>query len=109
MTYLYDTQAWLPKIVTLVNKAAFDRLDKPTQDALLKVAAAAEARGWSRSQEKHKWYGEQLAAHGLKVLSPSEALKTGLQHIGERLTAEWLTTAGARRPGVIGTAKRSRT
>jgi len=106
MTYFYDTQAWLPKNVTLVNKAAFDRLDKPTQDALLKVAAAAEARGWSRSQEKHKWYGEQLAAHGLKVLSPSEALKTGLQQIGERLTAEWLTKAGADGQAVIDAYKR---
>src|SRR5690242_4152421 len=77
MTYFYDTQAWLPKNVTLINKAAFDRLDKPTQDALLKVAAAAETRGWWMSQDKHKWYGEQLAAHGLKVLSPSEDLKTG--------------------------------
>ena len=24
MTYFYDTQAWIPKNVTLVNKAAFD-------------------------------------------------------------------------------------
>src|SRR5215468_8075146 len=102
----YDTQAWLPKNVTLINKAAFDRLDKPTQDALLKVAAAAETRGWWTSQDKHKWYGEQLATHGLKVLSPSEDLKTGLQQIGERLTAEWLTKAGADGQAVIDAYKR---
>ena len=52
MTYFYDTQAWLPKNITFMNKAAFDRLDKPTQEALLRVAAAAEARGWWRSQDK---------------------------------------------------------
>src|SRR5262249_13904473 len=106
MTYFYDTQAWLPKNVTLVNKAAFDRLDKPTQDALLKVAAAAEARGWSRSQEKHKWYGEQLAAHGLKKFLPRQGLKTGLQQIGEGLTAEWLTKAGADGQAVIDAYKK---
>ena len=106
MSYFYDTQAWLPKNVTLINKAAFDRLDKPTQDALLKVAAAAETRGWWMSQDKHKWYGEQLAAHGLKVLSPSDALKTGLLQIGERLTAEWLTKAGADGQAVIDAYKR---
>jgi TRAP-type C4-dicarboxylate transport system substrate-binding protein len=106
MTYFYDTQAWLPKNVTLMNKAAFDRLDKPTQDALLKVAAAAETRGWWMSQDKHKWYGEQLAAHGLKVLSPSEDLKTGLQQIGERLTGEWLTKAGADGQAVIDAYKK---
>ena len=27
----YDTQAWLPKNAVIVNKAAFDALDKPTQ------------------------------------------------------------------------------
>src|SRR6202048_3287432 len=94
MGYFYDTRAWIPKNVTLVNKTAFDRLDKPIQDSVLKVAAAAEARGWWWSQEKSKWYTEQLAAHGMKVLPASVALKTGLQEIGEKLTAEWLVRAG---------------
>ena len=95
MTYFYDTQAWIPKNVTVVNKAAFDALDQPTQEAVLKVAAAAEARGWWRSQDKTKWYTEQLAARGLQVLPPSKDLKAGLQQIGERLTGEWLLKAGA--------------
>ena len=56
MTYFYDTQAWLPKNVTFMNKAAFDRLDKPTQEALLRVAAAAEARGWWRSRTRQMVY-----------------------------------------------------
>src|SRR6185295_14599143 len=43
--HFYDTQAWIPKNVTFVNKAAFDALDKPTQEALLKAAATAETRG----------------------------------------------------------------
>src|SRR3984893_1379880 len=93
--YFYDTRAWLPKNVTLINKAAFDGLDKPTQESVLKVAAAAEARGWWWSQEKTKWYTEQLAAHGMRVLSPSMALRTGLEQIGERVTQEWLMRAGA--------------
>ncbi len=42
----YDTQAWLPKNAIIVNKKAFDALDKATQDALLKAAAEAETRGW---------------------------------------------------------------
>jgi len=107
MTYFYDTQAWLPKNVTLVNKAAFDRLDKSTQEVLLKAATSAEARGWSRSQERHRWYAEQLAAHGLKVLPPSDALKSGLHQVGERLTAEWLVKAGSDGQAVIEAYKRS--
>ena len=77
MSYFYDTRAWIPKNVTLVNRAAFDQLDRPTQESVLKVAAAAEARGWWWSQEKTKWYAEQLAAHGMKVLPPSVALEDG--------------------------------
>src|ERR1700738_2834116 len=46
MAYFYDTRAWIPKNVTLVNKTAFDRLDKPIQDSVLKGAAAAATRGW---------------------------------------------------------------
>ncbi|MGH8035622.1 MAG: TRAP transporter substrate-binding protein, partial [Lysobacterales bacterium] len=40
--YWYDTQAWLPKNAVLVNKAAFDALDKPTQAAVLKAGADAD-------------------------------------------------------------------
>ena len=95
MNYYYDTQAWIPKNVTLVNKAAFDQLEIPVQQTLLRIAATAEARGWWASQDKNKWYVEQLAANGLKVLSPSDSLKAGLREIGQRLTAEWLAKAGA--------------
>ncbi len=101
MTYFYDTQASIPKNITFVNKAAFQQLDKPTQDAVLKASAAAEARGWAMSQEKTKWYIEQLAAKGLQVLPPGPQLKRGLQRIGEQLTAEWLAKAGADGRNVI--------
>lgn len=95
MTYYYDTQAWLPKNVTFVNKAAFDKLDKPTQDALLKAAAVAEERGWKASQGNTTWYVDQLKSHGMKVLPPGDQLKAGLKTIGEQLTADWLKRAGA--------------
>jgi TRAP-type C4-dicarboxylate transport system substrate-binding protein len=106
MSYFYDTQAWIPKNVTFVNKAAFDQLDKPIQDSLLRVAAAAEARGWWRSQDRTKWYGEQLAARGLKVLPPSPDLKEGLRRVGDQLTGEWLLKAGADGQAVIDAYKK---
>jgi TRAP-type C4-dicarboxylate transport system substrate-binding protein len=106
MRYFYDTQAWIPKNITFVNKAAFDQLDQPTQQTLLRVSAAAEARGWWRSQDRTKWYGEQLAARGLKVLPPSPALKEGLHRIGEQLTGEWLQKVGADGQAVIDAYKK---
>jgi len=95
LTHFYDTQAWLPKNMIFVNKAAFDALDKGSQDGLLATAKAAEERGWRLSQEKTKWYTDQLAAKGMKVQPPSEALSTGFRKIGEQLTADWLKKAGA--------------
>ena len=106
MGYFYDIRAWLPKNITLVNRAAFDQLDEPTQESVLKVAAAAESRGWWWSRDKTKWYTEQLAAHGMKVLLPSTTLKGELQQIGERLTAEWLTRASADGLAIIDTYRR---
>lgn len=95
LKYFYDVQAWIPKNVTFVNKAAFDALDKPTQDAILKAAAAAETRGWKMWEEKSNWYLDQLKAKGMTVEPPPAALKTGFQKIGEQLTADWLKKAGA--------------
>jgi TRAP-type transport system periplasmic protein len=91
----YDTQAWIPKNIVFANKAAFDALDKPTQAALLKCAAEAEARGWKTSEEKTKWYTEQLAKNGMNVVQPSAQLKADFRKVGETMTAEWLATAGA--------------
>src|SRR4249919_834211 len=64
MDHFYDTQAWIPKNVTMMNKAAFDALDKPTQEALLKAAATAEKRGRNMWQDKRSWYLHQLKSHG---------------------------------------------
>jgi TRAP-type transport system periplasmic protein len=49
LKFYYDVQAWLPKNAVIVNKRSFDALDKPSQDAVLKAAADAEARGWRDS------------------------------------------------------------
>jgi len=95
LTNFYDVQAWIPKDITFVNKAAFDALDKPTQEAVLKAAATAETRGWKMWEEKAGWYLDQLKAKGMKVAPPSDALKTSLKKIGEQLTADWKKKAGA--------------
>jgi TRAP-type C4-dicarboxylate transport system substrate-binding protein len=90
----YDTQAWLPKNVIFVNSKAFDALEKPVQDALLKAAAEAEARGWKASQEKTGFYMAELRKNGMNVAEPSAQLKADFRRIGETMTAEWLKSAG---------------
>ena len=94
LTHFYDVQAWIPKNFTFVNKAAFDGLDKPTQEAILKAAATAEARGWKAWEDKTNWYLDELKSKGMKVQPPSAALKDGFKKIGEQLTEDWLKKSG---------------
>ncbi|HXX09331.1 MAG TPA: TRAP transporter substrate-binding protein [Pseudolabrys sp.] len=106
MTHFYDTQAWIPKNVTFVNKAAFDSLDKPMQEALLKAAATAETRGWKMWEEKASWYLDQLKSHGMKVQPPGDTLKAGLKKVGDQLTADWLKKAGPDGEAVVATYRK---
>jgi TRAP-type C4-dicarboxylate transport system substrate-binding protein len=77
-----------------VNQKAFEALDKPTQQALLKAAADAETRGWKTSEEKNGFYLEQFRKNGMAVSLPSPQLKSDFQKIGQTMTQEWLKTAG---------------
>jgi TRAP-type C4-dicarboxylate transport system substrate-binding protein len=90
----YDTEAWLPKNAVIVNLKALQSLDKPTQDAVLKVAADAEERGWKLSQEKNDWYKKALAEKGMKILKPSPKLMTDMQQVGTIMVADWEKQAG---------------
>ncbi|WP_137890953.1 TRAP transporter substrate-binding protein [Ramlibacter sp. 2FC] len=93
--YFYDVNAWLPRNAVVVNQKAFDALDKPTQEAVLRQAAAAEQRGWRISEEKDGEYVKTLASKGMKVDPTSETLKQELKAIGARMTEDWLKLAGA--------------
>jgi len=106
VSYFYDIQAWIPKDMTFMNKAAFDSLDKPIQAALLKAAAVAETRGWKMWQDKGGWYLDQLKSHGMKVLPPSPELQAGLKKVGDQLTADWLKKAGAQGEAIIAAYKK---
>jgi TRAP-type C4-dicarboxylate transport system substrate-binding protein len=92
--YWYDTQAWLPKNAVLVNKKAFDALDKPTQDAVLKAGAAAEERGWAASKRANLETLEKLKANGMQILPPPPQLKADMKKVGDTMLKEWLDKAG---------------
>ena len=95
LTHFYDTKAWLPKNMVVVNKEAFGKLDKAQQEAILKAAADAEVRGWKLCEETTGWDVDQLKAKGMKTLEPSAELMTGLKAFGDQLTKDWLAKAGA--------------
>ncbi len=94
LKFYYDVQAWLPKNAVIMNKRAFDALDKPTQDAVLKAAADAEVRGWAASEKVNTDTMAVLKANGMQILPPSPQLRADLQKVGETMLKEWLDKAG---------------
>lgn len=95
LTHYYDTQAWIPKNVVFVNKAAFATLDPAVQKAVTDAAAAAETRGWALGAEKTAAYMDSLKKNGMQVIEPSADLKKGLADVGGKLTEDWSKKAGA--------------
>ena len=93
--YWYDTQAWLPKNAVIVNKKAFEALDKATQDAVLKAAATAETRGLEASKFTNKDSLDKLKANGMNIMEPSAQLKADLKKVGDVMIKDWLAKAGA--------------
>ncbi|MFN3569295.1 MAG: TRAP transporter substrate-binding protein [Polaromonas sp.] len=106
LKYYYDTQAWLPKNAVIVNKAAFDALDAPTKQAVLKAAADAEARGWTASKGVNTKTLETLKANGMQVLPPSPALKADLKKVGDTMLKEWIDKAGPEGQAIVDTFRK---
>jgi TRAP-type transport system periplasmic protein len=104
--YWYDTQAWLPKNGVLMNKAAFDALDKPTQAAVLKAGADAEVRGWTSSKAKNIEYIDLLKKNGMNILPPPAQLKTDMKKVGDTMLKEWLEKAGPEGQAVVDAYKK---
>ncbi|MCW5632067.1 MAG: hypothetical protein KIT17_01915 [Rubrivivax sp.] len=90
----YDTQAWLPKSLVIVNEAGFDALDAPSKAAVLKAAADAEVRGVAASKKANGDSLDRLKAGGMQILPPPAALKGDMQKVGQAMLKEWLDKAG---------------
>ena len=99
--YWYDTQAWLPKNAVIMNRKAFEALDKATQDAVLKAGRDAEERGWKVSVEKNDWYKKALAEKGMQILPPSDKLKADMTQVGGIMLTDWLKKTGADGKAII--------
>ncbi|MBL8303875.1 MAG: TRAP transporter substrate-binding protein [Ideonella sp.] len=104
--YFVDTQAWLPKNAVIVNKAAYDALDAPTKQALLKAGADAEARGWATSKAKNLEYLDLLKKNGMTIVEPSAQLKADMKKVGDTMRQEWLQKAGPEGQAVVDAYKK---
>ena len=95
LTHYYDTQAFLPQNMVIVNKDAWGKLDAAAQKAVLAAASQAEARGWKTSEAENQRYVKTMAEKGIKVMKPSAKLSTEFEAIGRQIADEWAQKAGA--------------
>ena len=93
--------AWVPKNIVVVNKAAFEALDDATRTAVLEAAAAAEARGWDMSMKETDAQTAVLKENGMTVVEPSAELLEGLMKIGEEMQAEWQESASEQAKSIV--------
>lgn len=93
--------AWVPKNIVVVNKAAFDALDEATQTAVLEAAAAAEQRGLEMSMKETDAQTAVLKENGMTVVEPSAELLEGLMKIGEQMQAEWQESASDQAKAIV--------
>jgi TRAP-type C4-dicarboxylate transport system substrate-binding protein len=95
LTHYIETEAWLPRNIVFVNKAAFDKLSAAEKKAVTDAAKVAEERGWKASVEEMTIKTKALKDAGIHVLKPTPELRAGLAKIGETIAAEWEKSAGA--------------
>jgi hypothetical protein len=65
------------------------------------MRALPEARGWWWSQEKSKWYTEQLAAHGMKGIASERGLEDTAAGEWRALNRGVVMRAGADGPVIL--------
>ena len=93
-SFFYDTGAWVPKNVVLVNTGAFGKLPADVQKAFTNAAAAAEKRGWEWSEQENDQRRNELGKNGLKIEPITPQFKAELKKIGDTMLNDWLAKAG---------------
>jgi TRAP-type C4-dicarboxylate transport system substrate-binding protein len=101
LTHFHDLQAWQPRNIVFVNKAAFEKLTPEQQKAVRDAAAAAEERGWKMSEEEFTAQKKVLADNGIEVLPGTDELLNALKKVGEQMAAEWEEKAGANGKAIL--------
>jgi TRAP-type C4-dicarboxylate transport system substrate-binding protein len=101
LSYFYDVNAWLPRNYVFANKGAWNKIDRSTRNTLKGLAMLAETAGTTKSEQLAGWYLSQLAANGMKVQPPGQALRADLVRIGKTMADEWIKAAGPEGKAII--------
>jgi len=104
--YYYDTNAWHPRNVVIVNERMWRALSDAERAAITKAAADAEARGWQMCKDNDSAGKKILADNGMQVVPPGRDLVDGFVKIGQTMQADWAKRAGPDGEAVLATYKR---
>jgi TRAP-type C4-dicarboxylate transport system substrate-binding protein len=94
VSHYIPVNAWLPKNMVMVNQKAFDALPKASQDAVVRIAADAEKKGWDRMRAYTDEATSILAKNKMIVAQPSAQLKQDMDKVGDEMLADWLKATG---------------
>ena len=103
--YFYDIAAWFPKNMVVAHRGSWNKLDKDTQDLIMKEAKAAEANGWMLSRIGNVEDKKALAAAGMVVGKVNADLEKHFQKVGSKMAKEWKKKAGKRGASVLAAYK----
>jgi TRAP-type C4-dicarboxylate transport system substrate-binding protein len=95
LTSFYDTNAMHPRNAVIVNEREYAKLSTENQQAIQRVAAQAEARGWDLARAAAKGSTDALSKNGVKVYEPSAAMRGDFERVSQKLIDEWSKRAGA--------------
>lgn len=88
------------RIAALEDERGVLLLDRRDKQFRLTIAGTRFHRHAERLLKDGE-YLRELAAKGMKIHAAAESLKRELQTVGERMTADWLASAGADGKAVI--------
>lgn len=106
VSHYIPVNAWLPKNMVMVNQKAFDALPKASQDAVVRIAADAEKKGWDRMRAYTDEATSILAKNKMIVAQPSAQLKQDMDKVGDEMLADWLKATGEEGKRIIDTFNR---
>lgn len=90
----HEINAWFPKNLVMVGRAAFDRLDPTQRQAILRVAGEAETRGWQLSEAAATESTQTLRQQGMTVSRVPAQVDAALKRLGEKFSREWVRSVG---------------
>jgi TRAP-type C4-dicarboxylate transport system substrate-binding protein len=95
LPYYYEANAWLPRNLVFMNRAAHQVLAPQLRELLFKSTRQAEERGWQASAQYARSTTEQLIkSPGVKHGPLTPTVKARLERLGNRIGSETLRAGG---------------